>query len=204
MNKIIEFLQNQSESENEMFSLEIDKQKLSKTFIDLSNRISTTESEYKRTIKLKPKLRKGQIWLCKQNYFDALGNQIIGNSPFLVLVVSNVESICNEDFVRIQPISPFTEFKAEDDIIINDDSIIGFEFIVETWNEQPILTEILEEYVGDLDIDMSTNEVGVNLSNEQKEFRKVEIRNTEYLRQSVILSARSDLASLSSSCGLRL
>jgi hypothetical protein len=56
MNKIIEFLQNQSESENEMFSLEIDKQKLSKTFIDLSNRISTTESEYKRTIKLKPKL----------------------------------------------------------------------------------------------------------------------------------------------------
>lgn len=187
MNKIIEFLQNQSRSDGELLKNRIDKQKLLKSFLDLSNKIGIIKSEIKRTAKLKHSLRKGQIWLCKQEYFDVLGNQIIGNMPFLVLIVSNVESICNEDFVRIQPISPFTEFKAEDDIIINDDSIIGFEFIVETWNEQPILTEILEEYVGELDnCEIMFDETEVDLFNNQKEFRKAEIRNTEYLRQSII------------------
>lgn len=187
MNKIIEFLQNQSGSDN-IPANRIDKAKLSKSFIDLKRTFDTTETDDKRIHKLKskPKIKKGQIWLCKQEYYDALGNQIIGNTPYLVLVISNAESITQESFVRIYPISPFTEFKAADDIIISDDSITGFDFIIETWNEQPILTELLNEYVGDLDIDISKiEETEVNLSNNQKEFRKSEIRNTEYLRQSI-------------------
>lgn len=187
MNKIIEFLKSQSGSDN-IPVISIDKEKLSKSFIDLKSIFDTSESDDKRIIKLKikPKIKKGQIWLCKQEYYDALGNQIIGNTPYLVLVISNTENIVNESFVRIHPISPFTEFKAADDIIISDNLITGFEFTIETWNEQPILTKLLDEYVGDLDIDLSKiEEAEVNLSNNQKEFRKSEIRNTEYLRQSI-------------------
>jgi hypothetical protein len=62
-------------------------------------------------------------------------------------------NIANESFVRIQPISPFTEFQAADEILISDNSIVGFDFIIETWNEQPILTELLDEFVGELDND---------------------------------------------------
>ena len=187
MNKIIEFLQSQSGSDN-IPANRIDKEKLSKSFIDLKSIFDTSESDDKRILKLKskPKIKKGQIWLCKQEYYDALGNQIIGNTPYLVLVISNTENIANESFVRIHPISPFTEFKAVDDIIIIDNSITGFEFIIETWNEQPILTELLDEYVGDLYNDEAmVHETEANLSNNQKEFRKAEIRNTEYLRQSI-------------------
>jgi hypothetical protein len=187
MNKIIEFLKSQSGSDIIPVK-SIDKEKLSKSFIDLKSIFDTSESDDKRILKLKskPKIKKGQIWLCKQEYYDALGNQIIGNTPYLVLVMSNTENIANESFVRIHPISPFTEFKAADDIIISDNLITGFEFIIETWNEQPILTELLDEYVGDLDIDLSKiEEAEVNLSNNQKEFRKSEIRNTEYLRHSI-------------------
>lgn len=187
MNKIIEFLKSQSGSDIIPVK-SIDKEKLSKSFIDLKSIFDTSESDDKRILKLKskPKIKKGQIWLCKQEYYDALGNQIIGNTPYLVLVMSNNKNIANESFVRIHPISPFTEFKAADDIIISDNLITGFEFIIETWNEQPILTELLDEYVGDLDIDLSKiEEAEVNLSNNQKEFRKSEIRNTEYLRHSI-------------------
>lgn len=187
MNKIIEFLQSQFGSDIIPVK-SIDKEKLSKSFIDLKSIFDTSESDDKRILKLKskPKIKTGQIWLCKQEYYDALGNQIIGNTPYLVLVISNTENIANESFVRIHPISPFTEFKAADDIIISDNLIAGFEFIIETWNEQPILTELLDEYVGDLDIDLSKiEEAEVNLSNNQKEFRKSEIRNTEYLRHSI-------------------
>jgi hypothetical protein len=187
MNKIIEFLQSQSGSGN-IPANRIDKEKLSKSFIDLKSFFDTSESGAKRILKLKskPQIKKGQIWLCKQEYYDALGNQIIGNTPYLVLVISNTENIANESFVRIHPISPFTEFQAADDILISDNSITGFEFIIETWNEQPILTELLDEYVGELDNDEAmVHETEVNLSNNQKEFRKAEIRNTEYLRQSI-------------------
>lgn len=187
MNKIIEFLKSQSGSDNIPVK-SIDKEKLSKSFIDLKSIFDTSESDDKRILKLKskPTIKKGQIWLCKQEYYDALGNQIIGNTPYLVLVISNTENIANESFVRIHPISPFTEFQAADDIIISDNSITGFEFIIETWNEQPILTELLDEYVGELDNDEAmVHETEVNLSNNQREFRKTEIRNTEYLRQSI-------------------
>jgi hypothetical protein len=187
MNKIIEFLQSQSGSDN-IPANRIDKEKLSKSFIDLKSIFDTSESGDKRILKLKskPKIKKGQIWLCKQEYYDKLGNQIIGSIPYIVLVICNTENIANESFVRIHPISPFTEFKAADDIIISDNSIIGFDFIVETWNEQPILTELLDEYVGDLNIDLAkVDDTELNLSNIQKEFRKAEIRNTKYLRQSI-------------------
>lgn len=187
MDKIIDFLQSQSENEN-VSENSLDKGKLSKSFNDIKKVVVSSEVEEKTIIQLKtrPKTKKGQIWLCKQKYYDAFGNAIIGNIPYLVVVVSDIERLVNETFARIQPISPFTEFIANDEILITDNSLVGFDFIIETWNEQPVLTELLDEYVGKLDIESLKNkDTKLNLSDIQKEFRKVEIRNTAYLRQSI-------------------
>lgn len=187
MNKIIDFLQSQSENENISENL-VDKGKLSKSFNDIENVIVSSEVEESNVFQLKsrPKTKKGQIWLCKQKYYDAVGNEIIGNSPYLVFTVSDVDKFATENFIRIQPISPFTEFTANDEILIKDNSVIGFNFIIETWNEQPILTDLLDEFIGSLDIEaLKIDETELNLSRTQKEFRKTEIRNTAYLRQSI-------------------
>ncbi|MBL4560589.1 MAG: hypothetical protein JKX79_06345 [Labilibaculum sp.] len=187
MNNIIDFLQSQSENEN-ISDNSVNKGKLSKSFNDIKNVIVSSEVKEKNIFQLKsrPKTKKGQIWLCKQQYFDAFGNKIIGNSPYLVFVVSDVDKFANENFIRIQPISPFTEFTANDELLIKDDSVVGFDFIIETWNEQPILTELLDEFVGNLVIEtLKINETELSLSEIQKEFRKAEIRNTAYLSQSI-------------------
>ena len=174
MNKIIDFLQSQSENENISENL-VSKGKLSKSFNDIDNVIVSSEVEESNVFQLKsrPKTKKGQIWLCKQQYYDAFGNEIIGNSPYLVFIVSDVDKFAIENFIRIQPISPFTEFTANDEILIKDDSVVGFNFIIETWNEQPILTDLLDEFVGSLDIEaLKIDETELNLSRTQKEFRK--------------------------------
>ena len=187
MNKVIDFLQSQSENEN-ISENSVNKGKLSKSFNDIENVIVSSEVEESNVFQLnrRPKTKKGQIWLCKQQYYDAWGNEIIGNSPYLVFIVSDVDKFASENFIRIQPISPFTEFTANDEILIKDDSVVGFNFIIETWNEQPILTYLLDEFVGRLDIEaLKVDETELNLSRTQKEFRKAEIRNTAYLRQSI-------------------
>ena len=109
MDKIIDFLQSQSENEN-VSENSLDKGKLSKSFNDIKKVVVSSEVEEKTIIQLKtrPKTKKGQIWLCKQKYYDAFGNAIIGNIPYLVVVVSDIERLVNETFARIQPISPFT------------------------------------------------------------------------------------------------
>ncbi|WP_298286833.1 hypothetical protein [uncultured Lutibacter sp.] len=187
MIKIIDFLQSQSQNENISENL-VDKDKLSKSFNDIKNVLVSSEVKEKNIFQLKnrPKTKKGQIWLCKQQYYDAFGNEIIGNAPYLVYVASNIEKFANENFIRIQPISPFTEFLAIDEILIKDNSVVGFDFIIETWNEQPILNELLDEFVGNINIEtLKIDETELNLSKYQKEFRKAEIRNTAYLRQSI-------------------
>jgi hypothetical protein len=187
MDKIIDFLKSQSENNN-ISGNSIDKEKLSESFNDIKSIVNSSNVEEKNIFRLKtkPKPKKGQIWLCKQKYYDAFGNEIIGNIPYLVVTINDVEQLANEDFIRIQPICSFTEFAAVDEILVNDKTIVGFDFIIETWNEQPILTELLAEYVGTINIDCFTiNNAELSLSKVQQEFRKSEIRNTSYLRQSI-------------------
>ena len=187
MNNIIDFLRNQSSNE-EVSDSSVRKDKLSNSFDNLKVDLGLIEAGGNKSFQLKsrPDVRKGQIWFCKQQYFDALGNEITGNFPYLVFVVSDVEKFADENFIRIQPISPFTEFAANDELLIKDDSIVGFSFIIETWNEQAILTELLDEFVGNLNIEaLKIDETEMSLSKSQREFRKAEIRNTAYLRQSI-------------------
>jgi len=130
-------------------------------------------------------LTKGQIWLCKQEYIDYLGNNVKGDFPYYVVIVENPTSIENFEFVRVQPISIFTQFYAKDELLIADTSITGFEFIIETWNEQPIATNILGTFIGEMKLKKLKIENEIQISDEQKEFRVLEVKNTNYLRQSV-------------------
>ncbi len=185
MKEIIDFLKDHSEEKN-IAENSVDRDKLSKSFIDLKVMEISSKTEPAQ-IKSIPRSLNGQIWMCKQKYSDALGNNISGDVPYIVLIVSGVERFADKCFVRVQPISPFVEFAAADEILVKDTNIVGFEFIVETWNEQPVLSDLLDKYIGYLDIkSIAIDESNISLSEIQKEFRVTEINNSAYLRQSVI------------------
>lgn len=191
MNKIIEFLQTRNNIEllNES---KIKEDSIMGSFNAFNSKLKVPDKNLEfPPVQLKPdteRLSEGQIWLCKQEYFDCLGNLIEGKIPYLVLIVSEIGKLEDTDFIRVQPISPFLDFKADDEIIITDEKIIGFKFIIETWNEQPILKSILSEYAGSITYNLINPEIDtdIELNEDQINFRKVEIQNTAYLRHSII------------------
>jgi hypothetical protein len=190
MNKIIEFLKSESKNTTGKGN-SVKKELLTKSFNEFNNDlgIDGDRSSINSLPEMKaiPEIGKGQVWTSKDQYYDAFGNLMKGNVPHLVLVVSEVKTLADECFVRVQTVSPFTEFYAEDEMLVQDSSIIGFEFIVETWNEQPILVMLLENYIGSIDIDkfIVKDQFPVELNETQRAFRSTEIKNTGYLRQSI-------------------
>ena len=139
------------------------------------------------TLKSKPTPRRGQLWLIKGTYEDYFTNRIESDIPFIVLIVDANESLENELFSRVQPVSIFTEFLAGDDYVVNDPSLIGFPFLIETWNEQPVLNEILDYSLGSFDIDQYISFKGnVDLTEQKTAFRKLEVDNTAFLRHSIL------------------
>ncbi len=133
---------------------------------------------------LLPKIKENQIWTIKRSYMDFEGIIQSTVAPIMVLLVSQEEMIGeDESFVRACPISPFVEMASETDQICEDDSLVGFPFLVERWNEQPILTEILDKYVGDYYLDSASKDC--KLTNDQEVFREIEISNARFLNHSV-------------------
>ena len=122
---------------------------------------------------LRPKIKENQIWTIKRSYMDYEGILQSAAAPIMVLLVSQEEMIGEDGmFVRVCPISPFVEMASENDQICEEESITGFPFFIERWNEQPILTEILDKYVGDYYLDSSSKDC--KLTNDQEEFREIE------------------------------
>ena len=117
-------------------------------------------------------------------------------APIMVLLVSQEEMIGEDGmFVRVCPISPFVEMASENDQICEEESITGFPFFIERWNEQPIITEILDKYVGDYYLDSSSKDC--KLTNDQEEFREIEISNARFLNHSMNNLERSENFSFS-------
>jgi len=131
------------------------------------------------------KIRKGQIWLTHKTYIDYIGNIVDGHFPFYVYIEKGPIKLGKLSFVRVRPISPFVEFASVDDIVINNDKVTGFEFFIETWNEQPVSIDVLNTYIGEINdseyLKSTNNTISANISN----FRKLEVQNTGYLRSSV-------------------
>ena len=189
MKQIIEYLKNPIELSDIDNVIDFPETKIDLHYQKLLSLIpeggDDSDKVNKQNAKPTPKPSVNQIWLTKQDYIDNEGNYIAGKIPSYVLTSSEQEKIRNMNFIRIQPISMFLDFASEGDIIVENEELTGFEFFIETWNEQPIQTCLLDQFIGELNTDEYLQIENVLLSNEQKEFRKYEIRNTEYLRNSV-------------------
>lgn len=136
-------------------------------------------------LKILPKYRRNQIWTVRNQYVDFEGEIQKSNHKTMVLLISEPEELSEDvSFVRVCPLSPFIDMASSNDVLCNDAELVGFPFIVETWNEQPMLTEILEKYVGDFCCEI--HESHDELSADQKTFREIEISNARFLNQSII------------------
>ena len=128
----------------------------------------------------------GQIWLTHKTYIDYIGNIVDGHFPFYVYIEKGPISLGDLSFIRVQPISSFLEFASIDDIVVENNEITGFQFFIETWNDQPVSLDVLGTYIGEINIaEYSKNKTGP-INESHKNFRKIEIENTSYLRRSVI------------------
>ena len=213
METILKFLKEQYKSKfYESNQINVDDQDLNK----INQLFGDSNSKYfeKKHITLKPPITQNQIWSVKNEYDDFLGHNQKANHPFIVIIKTELNEIEGEDFVRIHVISPFIEFASTDDIICNDASVIGFPFLIETWNDQPILTKILDEYLGyyelnsndllsgsfksttsskkeifemvnDPDEGYSVSTKSLKLNQYQLEFRDIEVSRAKYLNNSV-------------------
>jgi hypothetical protein len=73
---------------------------------------------------------------------------------------------------------------SKNDDVCKDSSKIGFPFLVETWNEQPLLTEILDSCLGYYEAHSVPE--SSELTSEQKQFREVEISKARFLNHSIV------------------
>lgn len=180
MNTIIDFLKDNLYKQTTEEQINIAKQDidtLRSLFVkqNIERRLSSQKD-------IKPQMN--QIWSVKDEYFDFLGKKQTASHPLLVSLLTDSESFEEEDFVRAIVISPFVEMATQQDDVCNDASIIGFPFFIENWNEQPILTEILDEYIGYYE----PNEILLKeerLSFTKKQFREIEISRARFLNNSV-------------------
>lgn len=154
------------------------------TLSTLNNMFAEKKCQVKQ-LRVQPKIKQDQIWSVKREYLDYEGILQTSPHPMLVLINTNPESLDSDnEFVRVCPISPFIEMATTTDQICDDPSIIGFPFLVETWNEQPILVDLLDKYVGNYYSDLIEKEEVVNQF--QNEFREIEISNARFLNHSII------------------
>lgn len=203
MKTIIQFLRNQlepfSEGSEKVDDIDKDSENLRSLFTNHSKYLNKTKH-----LKIQPRIQRNQIWTVKSEYDDFQGIYQKTSHPFLVLINSEQEEIEDENFTRVFIVSPFIELATQSDEVCNDPSIIGFHFLIETWNDQPILTELLNEYVGYYESKSNSfsktevfelvnepnseysNSNVESLSEAQKEFRNIEISRAKYINHSVL------------------
>jgi hypothetical protein len=180
MNTIIQFLKdNELEQENK------EQIGVSAKEITSINQLFEKQSIAKNShLRIRPKIQQNQIWSVKSEYIDFLGNTQTTAHPFLVLILTVIDDFADEDFVRVTVVSPFVEMATSNDEVCKDSSIIGFPFLIEAWNEQPVLTEILDEYLGYYEASQRFVDEDT-LNSVQKEFREIEISRAKYLNHSI-------------------
>lgn len=139
-------------------------------------------------MELKEEIKIGQIWLCKNNYVDAFQKEVVKNEESLVYIVTEVDASDEEPFVRVQPISKNLEYRTSEDVYIENDTFLEAPFIIETWNEQPILIDVLSKPIATISFDLPKPKLQPSFTKKQLTFREEEIHRTAYLRQSVLSS----------------
>ncbi len=128
-----------------------------------------------------------EIWKCRNSYKYG-ADEFQADSDTYVLIVADPDYLGSDTFVRVQPISFNIDYRCADDYFIETESILGEAFIIESWNEQPVLLGVLEGKIGELSISLPKPKVQNSFTKEQLRFRESEIKRTAYLRQSVLTS----------------
>ncbi|WP_458458196.1 hypothetical protein [Pseudobutyrivibrio sp.] len=151
----------------------------------LINNMFASFNKSRPNLMILPKFRRNQIWTVRNQYVDFEGELQRSKHKTMVLLITEPEELSEDvSFVRVCPLSPFIDMASSNDVLCNDAALVGFPFIVETWNEQPMLTEILEKYVGDYNCEiLESDEI---LSKDQQTFREIEISNARFLNRSII------------------
>ena len=153
--------------------------------VDKLKNLFTNETNYNGYLRLMPQIKQNQIWTIKQQYLDYEGEMQTAAHPYMVILISDIEDLdSNNSFVRVCPITPFLEMASTSDLVCTDASVVGFPFMIETWNEQPILIEILDSYVGEYYTENIPSDK--ELTDEIIKFREIEISNARFLNHSIL------------------
>lgn len=100
---------------------------------------------------LPEKIEVGQIWSTHQN-FEITNKKFFTEDPRL-LVILEVHQDCSL-LVKAAPVSVEIQFASQYDLKISKhDSPMGFEFMVEVWNETPVYEKHLKQVLGKLSSD---------------------------------------------------
>ena len=180
MNAIIQFLKDNPTEQITDEQINVAKSDIDKlSLLFASQKITLRKNSQTHII---PKVN--QVWSVRNEYYDFLGEKQTTSHPIFVSLLNDIDSFEDEDFVRVAVISPFVEMASEQDDVCNDASIAGFSFLVENWNDQPVLTEILDEYIGYYESKESSEKEEI-LTSVQKQFREIEISKAKFLNNSV-------------------
>lgn len=180
MKTIIKFLKDELNKQQTAEHINVEKQDIDK----VKSLFAGQNIQIRHSSKKGIKPLANQVWTIKDEYFDFLGYKQISSHPILVSLLTDIDSFEEEDFLRASVISPFVEMATQQDDVCNDASILGFPFLLENWNEQPILTEILDEYIGYYEPEEITDKEE-NLSSVQRQFREIEISRAKFLNNSI-------------------
>lgn len=103
---------------------------------------------YKRLSRSQPhQVSTGQIWSTHQSVQLPDGQKITSIEPRLIVIL-----VADKENLVAAPISISTQMAAEHDLILKGHaSPLGFDFMIEVWNETPVISEQLRQYLGILD-----------------------------------------------------
>lgn len=162
-----------------------------KTLQKLNNLLKKKTNLKKILLGYRHDIQPYQIWSTRSRQYSVFAESIHTFYPYMVMIKSAPQTFLgNHGIVRVQPISFIMEFMSEGDIIINGTEPLGMPFIIETWNEQPMLKSGLYQFIFKLNLPLPEPYYPTVLNgNDRKlisQFRYFEIQNTGYLRQPVM------------------
>jgi hypothetical protein len=94
----------------------------------------------------------GQIWSTRSLLELSDGRRFEADEPRLIVILDGTGDTSEFlDQIAVAPVSLSTQMAAGSDLIISgDDNPLGFDFMVEVWNETPVLKGHLKRFLGRL------------------------------------------------------
>lgn len=182
MNVIVDFLQNTAPLNESLYDMSVEMSEIEEVKVLFRNahvelgRLAMTAQKHE-----------GQIWTVKSRYYDYQGCLQQTNRPYMVLLRSEVEMVNGVAVARACPISPFVDMAAHEDLVCKEEDIVGFPFLLEEWNEQPVLTELLDVLIGNCADSVFEKKTCITSDQADVEaFRDAEVRLAAYLSHSVV------------------